>query len=146
MASVADLLEAKGNVVWTVGLKHTVYDAIKLMDEKGIGALLVMQKDEMAGILSERDYARKVILKGRSSKDTYVKDIMTTRVFYAHPEQTLDDCMVIMTEHHIRHLPVMHDSKIIGLVSLGDVVKEIIRSQRDRIEQLEHSITWQESY
>lgn len=146
MTTVATLLQAKPRHLWTVSPHDTVFTAIQLMDAKGIGALLVLQEGTLTGILSERDYARKVILKGRSSNDTLVKDIMTTQVYYTFPEQAIEDCLVVMTEHHIRHLPVMENELMIGMISMGDVVKEIIREQQDRISQLEHYITWEESY
>ena len=116
------------------------------MDDKGVGALAVVQNDGLVGIISERDYARKVILKDRSSKETKVKEIMSTRVFHTFPEQKIEECMAVMTEHHIRHLPVIKDNKLVGMISLGDVVKEIISEQQFKIEQLEHTISWEESY
>ncbi len=146
MTNVGKLLEEKGSAVWHVTPDDTVFDAIKLMDEKGIGALAVLVDGTLAGIISERDYARKVILKGRSSKKTRVKDIMTRHIFYTFPEQDVEECLVVMSEHHIRHLPVMQNDKIIGMISLGDVVKDIIKEQKDKIAHLEHYITWEESY
>ena len=116
------------------------------MDEKGIGALAVTHNDNLVGILSERDYARKVILKGRSSKETSVDEIMTRDVLYTYPEQDIEDCMVMMSEHHIRHMPVMHNKVLVGMISLGDVVKQIIKDQKIKIEHLEQTITWGESY
>lgn len=146
MITVQELLLAKGNTVWALTPEDSVLDAIKLMDEKGIGALAVVHNGRLAGILSERDYARKVILKGRSSKDTRIKEIMTTQVYYTFPEQPIDACLVVMSNHHIRHLPVMRNDRLIGMISIGDVVKEIIRAQQMKIEQLENYITWEESY
>jgi len=116
------------------------------MDDKGVGALAVVSKGQLAGIISERDYARKVILKGRSSRETLVKEIMTTHVYHTIPEDEVESCMLVMTKHHIRHLPVLDDKVLVGMISLGDVVKEIIKQQQDKIKQLEHTVTWQESY
>ncbi|MDH5407719.1 MAG: CBS domain-containing protein [Gammaproteobacteria bacterium] len=146
MTTVAELLKQKSAEIYSVSPNHTVFDAIKLMDEYGIGALAVVSGESLAGILSERDYARKVILKGRSSKETKVKDIMTAEVFYTSPEEDINACMVVMTEHHIRHLPVLENSKLVGMISLGDVVKDIIKEQKDKIKQLEKNISWGESY
>ena len=144
--NVAKLLENKGSVVWSVDPNLTVFNAIKLMDEKGIGALAVIDQGRLAGILSERDYARKVVLRDRSSKDTLVKEIMTRDVYYAEPLMSIQDCMVIMTKHRIRHLPVVYQERLVGMVSLGDVVREIIEEQKIQIEHLEHTISWGESY
>lgn len=146
MTNVASLLQGKPQSLWSISPTETVYAAIHLMDAKGIGALLVMQEGALHGILSERDYARKVILRGRSSSDTLVKEIMTHQVYYTYPEQDTEECLVVMTEHHIRHLPVMLDDRVIGMISMGDVVKDIIKEQQDKIAQLEHYITWEESY
>ncbi|MFO7602894.1 MAG: CBS domain-containing protein [Gammaproteobacteria bacterium] len=146
MKDVAALLSAKTAEVWSVAPQTTVYEAIKLMETKGIGALVVLDAGALAGVVSERDYARKVILKGRASSDTRVEEIMTRRVYYTYPEQDIDACLVVMTEHHIRHLPVMQGETVIGMISMGDVVKEIIREQRDKIKQLEHYINWEASY
>lgn len=146
MTTVEKLLETRKNKVWHIVPEASVYDAIKLMDEKSIGALAVVLDDELIGIISERDYARKVILKDRNSKDTKVKDIMTTRVFHTFPQQKIEECMAVMSEHHIRHLPVMEKNKLVAMISIGDVVTEIISNQQFKIEQLEHTISWEESY
>jgi len=146
MTDISSLLKDKASGLWSVSPQDTVFNAIKLMEEKGIGALLVLDAGVLTGILSERDYARKVILKGRSSGDTQVKEIMTRQVYYTYPDQKIEECLVVMTEHHIRHLPVMQDDDVVGMISMGDVVKEIIKEQRDKIAQLEHYITWEESY
>lgn len=146
MATVAEILKSKGSDVFSISPEQTVFDAIKLMEEKSVGALAVISKGQLAGILSERDYARKVILKGRSSKETRIKDIMTSHVYHTLPEQDIEACMVVMTKHHIRHLPVLDNKELVGMISLGDVVKEIIKQQQDKIKQLEHTVTWQESY
>jgi len=142
MKTAADLLKAKAHQsVHTITPGASVFDALKLMSEKNIGALLVMEGEEVAGIISERDYARKIILMSRSSRETPVSDIMTSTVMYVHPTQTTEECMVLMTENRLRHLPVMEGSKLLGLVSIGDLVKSIISDQKFMIEQLEHYIS-----
>lgn len=146
MISVDQLLSKKGHEVWNVSPEDTVYDAIEQMNEKGVGALAVMMKDKLIGIISERDYAGKVILKGRSSKECKVKEIMTSHVFHTVPSQTIDECLVIMNEKRIRHLPVLNGEKLAGMLSIGDVVKEIIADQKYTIKQLENYISWEENY
>ena len=146
MANVSKLLETKGRDVWHITPDATVYSALELTEKKSVGALAVVLNNKLAGILSERDYARKVFLKGRSSKDTLVKDIMTKQVYYVGPDNSIEECMAIMTERHIRHLPVLDNNKLSGMISLGDVVKEIISEQKIKIEHLENYLTWEESY
>ena len=141
METVGQLLRAKGHDVWSVSPGASVYEALELMAEKNIGAVLVVDQGRLVGIMSERDYARKVILKGRFSRDTPVRNIMTERVVYVRPEQTLGQCMALMTEKRIRHLPVMANDQLIGVISIGDVVKAIISDQEFIIEQLESYIT-----
>jgi CBS domain-containing protein len=141
MKTVRDLLEQKGRKVWSVGPDSTVYDALRLMADKDIGAVLVVSGEELVGVLSERDYARQVVLKGKASRDTPVREIMTSRVIYIRPEQTLEDCMALMTDKHVRHLPVVVGGKIEGLLSIGDVVKAVISEKQFLIEQLENYIT-----
>jgi CBS domain-containing protein len=141
MKSVRNILDAKGNDIWFVTPDNSVLDTIKMMAEKGVGALLVMDGESLAGIVSERDYARKVILMGRSSENTPVRDIMTAEVICAAPEQSVEDCMALMTENRIRHLPVRRDEKIVGVLSIGDLVKAIIEEQHFTIKQLEMYIT-----
>lgn len=144
MITVSELLEKKGHTVWSIAPEDTVFDAIKLMDEKGVGALAVLKNSVLTGVISERDYARKVILKGRSSSDTKVQEIMTTQVYYTFPSQSIQDCMIVMTERCIRHMPVLKGEELVGMISIGDLVKDIIAEQQFIIEQLEHYISGDE--
>jgi CBS domain-containing protein len=140
MTTVSKILAAKGNQVWSVTPTTRLYEALKLMAEKDVGALLVIEDDHIAGIISERDYARKVVLEGKNSMIVPIKEIMTTRVVYISPSNTLEECMAVMTDKHIRHLPVMENDELVGLISIGDVVKELISTQQFVIEQLENYI------
>ncbi|MFQ5854938.1 MAG: CBS domain-containing protein [Anaerolineae bacterium] len=140
MKTVRHILHTKGRAVWSVAPDTTVYEALQLMAEKNVGALLVLEAEKVAGIFSERDYARKVALKGKSSKDTPVREIMTSKVVYVRPDQTIEECMALMTDKHIRHLPVLEDNQLVGIISIGDVVKAIISQQEFIIEQLESYI------
>ena len=128
--NVRMLLRQKGDTVWTIGPDETVFRALELLHEKNIGALLVLEGDKLVGILSERDYARKGILTGRMSKDTRVRDMMTTKVACVSPERTVEECMALMTHGHYRHLPVVDGDRVTGVVSIGDVVKSMI-AERD---------------
>ena len=141
MQTAKQLLEGKGRQVWSVHSDATVYDALQLMAQKEIGALVVIDDGKMVGLVSERDYARKVILQGRSSRDTTVAEIMSTTVLHIAPEQTVNDCMALMTDKKIRHLPVLVGDQIIGILSIGDLVKAIIAEQEFVIDQLEHYIS-----
>ncbi|MCP5145659.1 MAG: CBS domain-containing protein [Gammaproteobacteria bacterium] len=141
MRLVSHLLIDKGVDVVTTTPNTSVRDAIKVMAERSIGALLVMDGESLAGIITERDYARKVILKGRSSADTPVRDIMTAKVYSASRRNTVNECMHMMTEHRIRHLPVVELGKVIGIISIGDLVKAIIADQQEEIAQLAQYIT-----
>lgn len=141
MQNVRDLLAKKGNQVWSIEAGRTVYEALELMAAKDVGALLVLDGGRPVGMFSERDYARQVILKGKASKDTPVRDVMTTRVVYVQPQQNVEECMALMTDKRIRHLPVLEQDNVIGLVSIGDVVKAVISEKQFMIEQLEHYIT-----
>jgi CBS domain-containing protein len=141
MKIVFDILQNKGRQIWSVSPETTVYDALSLMADKDIGAVLVMENDHPIGVFSERDYARKVILEGKSSRLTPVKEIMTSKVLYVSPEQTIIECMALFTDKHVRHLPVMKDGSIVGLISIGDVVKAIITDHEFTIDQLERYIT-----
>ena len=141
MKLVNQLLDSKGHDILSIAPSASVLDAITLMAEKGVGALIVMDGEAMAGIVTERDYARKVILKGRSSDDTPVSDIMSTGVISTSPDQTVSSCMKVMTDKRIRHLPVVEGNKVTGLVSIGDLVKAIIADQKEEIEHLEQYIS-----
>ncbi len=138
--TIRSILKTKGSQVWSLTPDATVYDAIALMAEKGIGALPVVSEGRLAGILSERDYARKVILKGKSSNETLVREIMTCEVISATPDHTVDECMRMMTNHRIRHLPVFEADDLVGMVSIGDLVKAVISSQGATINNLSNYI------
>jgi CBS domain-containing protein len=141
MKSVAQILKSKPDpTVHTISPTASVFDALKLMADKGIGALVVTEGEQVVGIITERDYARKVILMARSSKETPVRDVMTSSVMYVRSDNTSEECMVLMTENRVRHLPVMDNGKLVGLLSIGDLVKDIISEQKFIIEQLEHYI------
>ncbi len=141
MKLVKHLLDSKGREIISIVGDASVLDAIRMMAERSVGSLLVMDDGELKGIVTERDYARKVIIKGRSSKSTQVREIMTTDVFTAAPDQTVNECMTTMTERRIRHLPVIEDGKLAGLISIGDLVQAIISDQQEEIQQLEQYIT-----
>jgi CBS domain-containing protein len=140
MRTVESILSTKGRNVWSISPDATVYEALELMAEKGIGALLVLEEGQVAGIFSERDHVRKVDLKGRTARDTRVGEVMTTRVAYVNPQQTLEECMALMTEKRFRHLPVLNGDELAGVVSIGDIVKAIISEQDFVIQQLENYI------
>ena len=141
MGKVRDILHSKGSTVFSVEPTVMVYKAIELMCERNIGGLLITEQGKLAGIFTERDYARKLILKGKSSKDTPISELMTRNPFTVTPENTIEDCMALMTEKHIRLLPVVNAEGIAGVISIGDVVKQIIQDQKAIIEHLEHYIT-----
>jgi CBS domain-containing protein len=136
MKTVRDLLAGKGDSVYSVTPTATVYEALGVMAEKRIGAVLVLDGNRLVGILSERDYARQVVLKGKTSKDTPVRDIMTSNVFCVSPDRTMEECMAIMTERRCRHLPVLVEGEVTGILSIGDVVKAVISEKQFEIEQL----------
>jgi CBS domain-containing protein len=137
MKTVNEVLKNKGREIWTISPLATVFQALELMAQKDVGALPVVQNGKLVGIFSERDYARKVILKGKASKDTAVSELMTQTVFYVSPENTLDECMALMTSKQIRHLPVLDHDRLTGVITLGDVVKRIISEQEFTIQELE---------
>lgn len=140
MKIVRDILEAKGRQVWSISPDSTVYQAIERMAEKGIGALLVHEGDALVGIISERDYARKVILMGKLSKETRVEEIMTRKVLVVRPDETLERCMGLMSEKRVRHLPVMEGDRVVGVISSGDVLKAMLAEKSSLIEELEDYI------
>ena len=141
MTTIAQLLNTKGNQVWSVKPEATIFEALEIMSEKEIGALLVMEGEKLMGIFSERDYARNVILKGKSSKNTLVGELMTKKVFYIDSQNTINDCMAMMTAKRIRHVPVIEDNQVVGIVTIGDVVNQIISEQEVTINHLENYIT-----
>ena len=141
MKTVAQLLESKGHTVHTIDPDDFVLDAVKKMAKQKIGALVVMENGKMVGIITERDYARKVILEGRSSRDTHIRQIMTSPTICTRLDQTVEECMAVITEKRVRHLPVLKDNEVVGLISIGDLVKTIIAEQQFIIEQLEHYIS-----
>jgi CBS domain-containing protein len=141
MHTVRQCLKTKGDAIWSIHPSASVYDALQLMADKDIGALLVIEGDKVLGIFSERDYARKVILHGKTSRETLVRDIMTSQVIFVNIDQSIEDCMGLITNKRIRHLPVLEGDKLAGVISIGDVVKEIIAEQEFVITQLGNYIT-----
>jgi CBS domain-containing protein len=141
MKRVRDVLQVKGSEVFTIEPDASVYDAIKIMADQRIGALVVLQGAHLVGLISETDYARKIVLQGRTSANTRVREIMTDRVLYVSPDQDISECMALMTEKRFRHLPVMDNDQLAGLISIGDLVKSIIDEQLFTIEQLERYIS-----
>lgn len=141
MLTIKQLLESKGQQVWSINADAAVFEALRMMAEKSIGALVVMNEGKLVGIVSERDYARKVILAGRSSHDTPVSEIMSSTVWHALPDQPITDAMSVMTEKRVRHLPVLEDGAVVGMISIGDLVKAIMAEQEYVISQMEHYIT-----
>jgi len=141
MKTVEDILNAKGRDICSVRPDDTVYDAVRLMADKGIGSVLVMDDERLVGILTERDYARKVVLDGRSSKEMRVTEVMTKKVLCVSPERTVDECMALMTDKRARHLPVLDHKRVVGVVSIGDLVKAVIHEQKILIDQLQNYIS-----
>ena len=140
-STVQHLLQAKGAEVWSVSPESTVYEALQVMAEKDVGAVLVLEQGKLVGVFSERDYARRVILEGRSSKTAPVRDLMARDVLSVGPDELIEDCMKLMTEKHVRHLPVMKNDQLAGIITIGDVVKKMISDQDFTIHQLERFIT-----
>ena len=141
MKTIGQLLESKGKDIWSIAPNATVFEALRIMAQKNVGALLVIDQQKLVGIFSERDYARKVILEGKSSKDTAVGDLMTKDVYYIDPKNTLHECLAVITSRRIRHMPVLDNDRLIGIVSIGDVVKQIIEDQEFTIRELEKYIS-----
>ena len=141
MKTVQDILRIKGRHVWSTTPNATVYEALQTMAEKNVGALVVLDADTVVGIMSERDYARKVILHGRSSKEIRVREIMTSEVYFVRPEQSIQECMAQMTDKRVRHLPALENDRLIGVISIGDVVKAVIAEHESTIKHLEDYIT-----
>ena len=141
MITVKEILQTKGNDVISITPNTTVYESLTIMADKNVGALVVLDGETVAGIMSERDYARKVILHGKSSRELQVREIMTSRVYYVRPEQSVQECMAQMTDKHVRHLPVIENDQLVGIISIGDVVKTIMAEQEDTIKLLENYIT-----
>lgn len=140
MNTVRHILQVKGYDVWSISPDWNVFDALRMMKDKGVGALIVLEGERMVGIMSERDYARKVILQGKSSKDTPVRDIMTSKVYTIHPDQTVEEAMDLMVTKHIRHLPVVENDAVIGVISIMDTTRSVIYVQREKIKELQGKI------
>ena len=140
-SSISEILGHKGSTVWSIAPNATVFEAIQMMADKNVGAVLVTENDKLVGIISERDYTRKVVLKGKSSKTTAVKEILSSHVIHVSPSHTVEECMRLMTAHHVRHLPVLEEEKIVGIISIGDLVNWIISAQHTAISQLQTYIT-----
>jgi CBS domain-containing protein len=140
MISVKQILDQKGYAVWTISPEAKVLDALQLMSDKQVGALIVFENDDVVGMISERDYARKIALLGRQSSETAVREIMTTQVYGVHMDTTAEECMALMTDKRIRHLPVCREGKLAGIISIGDVVKAVMDQQKVTIENLENYI------
>jgi CBS domain-containing protein len=141
--TIRHILEVKGNDLWSISPSASVYDALRMMSDKDVGALVVVENDKMVGIMSERDYARKIVLLGKTSRETTVDEIMSKKVFTVHPEQTVEEAMDLMNNNRIRHLPVVENdnaTRVLGMISIGDVVKAIIFKQREAIRNMENKI------
>ena len=141
VGTVGSILKHKGSNIWSISPDATVFEAISIMSDKNVGALLVMTGEKLLGIVSERDYTRKVALKGKSSKQTHVREIISSPAIFVTPERTVEECMRIMTEHRVRHLPLLEGEKVVGVISIGDLVNWIISAQSATITQLESYIT-----
>jgi CBS domain-containing protein len=141
MKTVKDILNSKGHEIWSVSSGSSVFDAVKMMAEKGVGALLVMDDGKLVGIITERDYARKIILEGKSSRNSAVSDVMTRKVLCVTPDRAVDECMALMTDKRARHLPVIEQKQVVGVISIGDLVKAMISEQQFLIDQLQQYIS-----
>jgi CBS domain-containing protein len=141
MKTVADILQTKGSEVWTIPPETIVFDALKTMADRNVGALVVLEGPKVIGILSERDYARKVILHGKSSRELKAREIMSTHVYFVSPKENIEECMAIFTDKRVRHLPVLQNDELIGIISIGDIVKAVIAEQEYTIKHLENYIT-----
>jgi CBS domain-containing protein len=141
MSTVRNILQKKGNAVHSISPDSSVYDALEELEENNLGSLVVVENGKLTGVFTERDYARKVILKGRSSKETLVRDIMSSRPIFVNPDNTLDECMQLMSDKFIRHLPVLENDELVGVISIGDIVRYIIYEKDFIIDNLEHYIT-----
>ena len=139
--TISEILSHKGNTVWSISPDATVFEAIQIMADKNVGALLVTENDKLVGIISERDYTRKVVIKGKASRTTAVREILSSHVIHATPASTVEECLRLMTDHHFRHLPVLDGDRIAGIVSIGDLVNWIISAQHTTISQLQTYIT-----
>ncbi len=140
MNSISQILKAKGDKVWSIAPQETAHKALQLMSDKDLGALVVIDKGNVVGIFTERDYARKKILKGKSSRNTAVSELMTKEVRYVNPGTSVEDCMALMTDKCVRHMPVMEKKKLVGVVTMGDVVKQLIEDQKSKIQELKRYI------
>jgi CBS domain-containing protein len=140
MTNVGNLLTSKGREIWSIAPDKSIFDALEMMADKNVSGLLVLESDKLVGIFTERDYARKLILKGKSSKNTKVSDLMTKNILYVGSKNTIEDCMKLMTGKRVRHLPVIDTGRLIGIVTIGDLVKQIISEQQTTIHQLENYI------
>ena len=141
MKTVADILKTKGSEIYSAAPDDSIFDAIKMMADKGVGSVVVMDGDKLVGIMTERDYARKVILEGKSSRNSSVREVMTTQVLCVSPERTVDECMALMTDKRARHLPVLDHKRVVGVISIGDLVKAVISEQQILIDQLQNYIS-----
>ena len=141
MKTVADILKTKGSEIYSAAPDDSIFDAIKMMADKGIGSVVVMDGEKLVGIMTERDYARKVILDGKSSRNSSVREVMTTQVLCVSPERTVDECMALMTDKRARHLPVLDHKRVVGVISIGDLVKAVISEQQILIDQLQNYIS-----
>ena len=141
MTTVGELLDSKGHEVWSIGPSSSVYEALEMMADKNVSGLLILDGSQLVGIFTERDYARKLVLQGRISRDTNVSDLMTKKVLYVKPSNTVSDCMNLMTAKRIRHLPVIDQEQLVGILTIGDLVKQIISEQQSTIDQMDNYIT-----